>query len=290
MLSDTNVHNSGDQVTYDITGKTAVVTGGSTGIGRAVGIGLAKAGARVVIDHLDDQRRADEAVEEIARNGGEAIAIDADVSKPDRVRALFAEAADRFGSVDILINNASLEVNKFIWEMGDDEWRFVLANSLDSAFYCSKYVLPYMIPQGGGKIINISSVHDTVPRKKGTPYCVSKAGLLMLTKVLSLELAPHNVQVNAVSPGVIRTERTDPSFSRSPEYIEMGKLVQEHIPYQRAGDVGDIVEPVLYLCSPNSLYTTGTTIYVDGAYRHNLCPIPDGDARPFLDSLKDDAK
>ena len=272
-------------VAYDLSGKAAVVTGGSTGIGRAVGLALAAAGASVVIDHLGDHERAERTVREITNHGGSAIAVEADVSKPDAVKRLFAQAGAAFGGVDILINNASTEVNKFVWEMADEEWRFVIANSLDSVFYCSKYVLPYMIPRGGGKIINISSIHDTVPRKKGGPYCASKAGLLMLTEVLSLELVPHNVQVNAVSPGVVLTERTDPTPDRSPEFLAQGKLVHESNPYRRYGTVNEIVEPVLYFCSPNSNYTTGTTIYVDGAHRHNLMPIADGDARPFLKNL-----
>jgi len=169
--------------------------------------------------------------------------------------------------------------------MEDDEWRDVVANSLDSAFYCSKYVLPYMIPTGAGKIINISSIHDTVPRARASSYCASKAGLLMLTQVLSIELAPYNIQVNAVSPGAVSTERTKRLAALGEQKGQRGR-VRNANPYKRLGVVDEVVEPVLYLCSPFSTYTSGTTIYVDGAYRNNLCPgIPD-DALPFLDGLK----
>ncbi|NNE34801.1 MAG: SDR family oxidoreductase, partial [Rhodothermales bacterium] len=237
-----------------------------------------------------DQDRAYDAVTEIADNGGRAIAVEADVSQPKQVRRLFEITNDEFGGVDILVNNASVEINKFIWNLGDDEWRHVLANSLDSVFFCSKYVLPYMIPRGGGKIVNISSIHDTVPRKMSTPYCVSKAGLLMFTETLALELAPYNVQVNAVSPGVILTERTHPNFSRGAEFLELNEQVLKINPTRRPGIVEEAVAPVLYLCSPHSGYTSGTTLYVDGAYRHNLVPMPEGDALPHLEALKGDSQ
>ncbi len=287
-MSDSEVPNL-DHITYDHTGKTAVITGGSTGIGRAIGLAFAKAGAVVVIDHLGDSDRADSTIKEIESKGGRAIAVHADVSQPDQVRSLFSQAADLTGGIDILINNASVEVNKFIWEMADDEWRGVMANSLDSAFYCSKYVLPYMIPQGGGKIINISSIHDSVPRAQASSYCASKAGLLMLTRVLSIELAPYNIQVNAVSPGAVLTERTR-HFAALAKNKGLGGRVRNANPYKRLGVVEEVVEPVLYLCSPFSSYTSGTTLYVDGAYRNNLCPGVPGDALPFLDALKEDSE
>lgn len=273
-------------ITYDHSGKTAVITGATTGIGRAMALALADAGATVVIDHLNDPTGANKVVEQIKDDGGSAIAVQADVSKPDEVKHLFAMAAKSTGSVDILINNASVEVNKYVWEMSDDEYRWVMANSLDSVFYCTKYVLPYMIPGNSGKIINISSIHDEVPRIMASPYCASKAGLLMLTRVFALELAPFNIQVNAVSPGVVITERTGHVW----EKIELNKAahaVIEANPYKRAGVVGEIVEPVLYLCSPFSGYTTGTTVYVDGGYRLHVSPLIEGDPYPYLDALKE---
>lgn len=274
-------------ITYDHSGKTVVVTGGSTGIGRAIGAAFAKAGATVVVDHLNDHERAEAAVTSIRNAGGRAIAVEADVSQPDQVKHLFAEAAKETGAIDILINNASVEVNKYVWEMEDDEWQWVIRNSLDSVFYCSKYVLPYMIPQKAGKIINISSIHDTVPRIRASPYCVSKSGLLMLTKVLALELAPHNIQVNAVSPGVVKTERTTRVLRRTADQKALGQRVIDKNPLKRAGDVDEIVEPVLYLCSPFSGYTSGTTLYVDGAYRLSVSPFVEGDPEPFLEGLKE---
>lgn len=273
-------------VTYDHTGKTAVVTGGSTGIGRGIALALARAGAIVIINYLDDRDGADGVAKHIENEGGRAVAVQADVSQPDAVKRLFSVAAEAGeGGVDFLINNASIEVNKYIWEMPDEDWRDVLSNSLDSSFFCSKYVLPYMIPRGGGKIINISSIHDTVPRARASGYCVSKAGLLMLTQVLSLELAQYNIQVNAVSPGAVVTKRTQ-RFSAEVRHQGLKNRVVEHNPYKRMGMVDEVVEPVLYFCSPHSQYTSGTTIYVDGSYRNNLCPGIEGDALPFLDALK----
>ncbi len=222
--------------------------------------------------------------------GGNAIAVQADVSKPEQVKHLFAEAAKSTGSIDILVNNASVEVNKYVWEMEDEEYRKVLANSLDSVFYCTKYVLPYMIPRKSGKIINISSIHDTVPRIMASPYCASKAGLLMLTKVFALELAPFNIQVNAVSPGVVMTERTGHVWEKN-ELNKVGHAVIEANPYKRAGVVGEVVEPVLYLCSPFSGYTSGTTLYVDGGYQPpRVAALIEGDPYPLLDGLKETAQ
>lgn len=280
------MYRESSNVKYDFAGKVAVVTGASTGIGRAIATALGHAGAAVTIDHLGDQRRADEVVAEIETAGGRAMAFEADVSDPGAVKSMYAATAEAFGGVDFLINNASVEINRFVWSLGDDEWSHVLANSLDSVFFCSKYVLPYMIPRGGGKIVNISSIHDSVPRKGSSAYCVSKAGVLMLTEVLALELAPHNVQVNAVSPGVILTERTDPQYNRSEKYREGAKRVVRANPLKRAGVVEEVVAPTMYLCSDMSDYAVGTTIYVDGGYRHNVCPIEDGDALPHLEKLK----
>jgi len=275
-----------EHVTYDHSGKTAVVTGGTTGIGRAIAEALARAGASVVIDHLDDAARAEKTIAAIEAFGGKAFAVQADVSNPDEVKHLFAEASKPTGAIDILINNASVEVNKFVWEMGDDEYRWVMANSLDSVFYCSKYVLPYMIPNRRGRIINISSIHDTVPRIMASPYCAAKAGLLMLTQVFALELAAFNIQVNAVSPGVVLTERTGHVWEQM-EREKKGHPVIEANPFKRAGVVSEIVEPVLYLCSPFSSYPRRTTIYVDGAYRLRISPPREGDPYPHLESLKE---
>jgi len=276
-------------VTYDHSGKTAVITGATTGIGRAIGLALGGAGATIVVDHLNDPSGAKATVEEIRDLGGNAIAVQADVSRPEQVKHLFAEASKSSGSIDILINNASVEVNKYVWEMEDEEYRRVLANSLDSVFFCTKYVLPYMIPHKRGKIINISSIHDTVPRIMASPYCASKAGLLMLTKTFALELAPFNIQVNAVSPGVVMTERTGHVWEKN-ELNKVGHAVIEANPYKRAGVVGEIVEPVLYLCSPFSGYTNGTTLYVDGGYRLHVSPLREGDPYPFLEGLKETAQ
>ncbi len=275
-----------EHVTYDHGGKVAVVTGATTGIGRGVVTALAKAGASVVVDYLDDTVGAERTVSAIESAGGRAIAVQADVSKPDQVKRLFAESAKLTGAVDILVNNASSEVNKFIWEMGDDEYRQVMENSLDSVFYCTKYALPYMIPNKRGKVVNISSIHDTVPRIMAAPYCASKAGLLMLTKVFALELAQFNIQVNAVSPGVVMTERTGHVWKEN-ERQGKGHPVIEANPYKRAGVVEEIVEPVLYFCSPFSGYTSGTTIYVDGAYRLRVSPLREGDPYPHLEALKE---
>ncbi len=269
--------------------KVALVTGASTGIGRATAMALGASGAAVVINYLDNQEDAAGAVRHVEATGAKAVAIQADVTDPGQIKRMFAAASREFGGIDILVNNASDEVNDFVWAHEDDAWRHVMATTLDSAFYCSKYVLPYMIPRGSGRIVNISSIHDQVPRKGSTSYCAAKAGLLMLTRVLSLELAPSNIQVTAVSPGATITERTFPAFLESGRTRPDLLPSFDHIPAGRAAEAEEAADAVLHLCtSPAGKYVTGSTIYIDGGLRNTVYQIADQDPTPHLDRLTDD--
>lgn len=273
--------------TFDFRGKTALVTGGGRGIGRGISRALGAAGAFVFVNYLNDRESADSVAAEIVAGGGRAVAVQADVSEPAAVKAMFRKCADSRETIDILVNNASLEFNRYIWDLKDSEWEASIKTTLSSPFYCSKYVLPYMVKSPNGKIVNISSIHDSVPRKAAAPYCAGKAGLLMLTEVMALELAPYNIQVNAVSPGLTLTDRTKGILGKDGEVDESNPVVAAN-PMHRAGSVDEVVTPVLYLCSDASSYTTGTTIYVDGGYRHNLCPEREESLYGFLDQLKED--
>ena len=265
--------------------RVAIVTGGARGIGKGICIALAKEGCYVFVNYLNNKNEADEVVDEITRAGGKAQSLQADVSKPEEVKVLMKEASKITGSIEILVNNASLEINHYIWDLKDDEWEKSLRTTLFAPFYSSKYVLPYMSKAKNGKIVNISSIHDVVPRKAAVSYCSGKAGMLMMTKVLALELAPYNIQVNAVSPGLTLTDRTA-SILKDDGSVDVDNEVVASNPMKRPALIEEIVEPVLYLCSSKANYTSGTTIYVDGGYQHNLCPEREENMFDFLEDLK----
>jgi NAD(P)-dependent dehydrogenase (short-subunit alcohol dehydrogenase family) len=248
--------------------KTAIVTGSGRGIGRAIALAFAREGARVAVNYLSNDAAAQEAKAEIDKVGIPALLARADVSDAGQVEAMFDLCLREFGRVDILVNNASAEARRPFWELPEDEWDDVINVSLKSVFLCCKQAARCMMPRKQGKILNISSIHDSAPRLKASAYCAAKAGVLMLTKAYALELAPYNIQVNAISPGLIRTDRTA-------GYIEHGvNNVQSAIPARRPGTVEEVAEPAVYLVSDSAGYTTGVTLYVDGGYLLNVCRIP----------------
>ena len=265
--------------------KVVIVTGSSRGIGKAIALEFGRQGATVVVNYLNNKQAAESVVAKIEASGGVGIAYQADVSSPSDVKRLMLDVGEKYGRIDILVNNASVEWCKYIWEISDEDWLSSVHGTLFSTFLTSKYVLPYMIPGKQGKIVNISSIHDTVPRKAASSYCSAKAGVLMLTKVLALELAPYNIQVNAVSPGLTLTDRTGGILSPDGSVDPQNSVVQA-TPTKRPATVEEVTQAVMYLCGPNTEYTTGTTIYVDGAYRHNLCPERPADgAEAYLEGL-----
>ena len=252
--------------------KTALVTGASRGIGRAIALAFAREGAGVALNYVSNEQAAQEAKAEVDKLGASALLARADVSDEAQVEAMFDLCLREFGHLDILVNNASTEIRKPFYELTPEEWDRVLDVSLKSVFLCSRQAARRMMPRRQGKILNISSIHDSVPRVKASAYCAAKAGVLMLTKAFALELAPYNIQVNAISPGLIATDRTA-------GYIERGNEtgrnnIQTAIPARRAGTPEEVAEPAVYLVSDEANYTTGTTIYVDGGYTQNVCRIP----------------
>lgn len=247
--------------------KVAIITGASRGIGRDIALAFVKEGAKVVVNYISNRGAAEETGIAIENLGGEVLLVQTDVSDASQVKKMFRSCIDKYGGLDILVNNASWETNKYIWELSENDLDRVIDTSLKSAFLCSKQAVLLMRPKNSGKIINISSIHDSVPRKQASAYCAAKGGLLMLTKVMSLELAPYNIQVNAVSPGLIDTDRTAEFIRSNPEKIS------ENIPAGRAGTGHEVAELVTYLASDRSNYTSGTTIYIDGAYIQNVCRI-----------------
>lgn len=249
-------------------GQRALVTGSSSGIGREVAIELAKAGASVVINYRAGGDSARQVVQEIKDLGGEAIALEADVSKEDEVQRMFKEMVDAYGSIDILVNNAGMQRDAPIQEMTLEQWYAVISVDLTGQFLCSREAVKEFLRRGivpelssaMGKIICMSSVHDAIPWAGHANYAASKGGVSMLMKTLAQELAPNRIRVNAISPGAIKTD-INKSVWGTPEGM---KGLLELIPYGRIGEVSDIARAAVWLASDDSDYVTGATLYVDG--------------------------
>ncbi|KMY29508.1 3-oxoacyl-[acyl-carrier-protein] reductase [Lysinibacillus xylanilyticus] len=239
-------------------GKVAVVTGASRGIGRSIALKLADEGAKVVVNYSGSQAKAEEVVATIQENGGEAIAVQASVSKTEEVSALMDAAVKTFGSLDILVNNAGITRDNLLMRMKEDEWDDVLNTNLKGVFLCTKAVTRQMMKQRAGRIINISSIVGVAGNPGQANYVAAKAGVIGLTKTTAKELASRNILVNAVAPGFIETEMTE----QLPEDIKQGMLTQ--IPLAKLGQPEDIAKAVAFLASEDANYMTGQTLHIDG--------------------------
>jgi glucose 1-dehydrogenase len=241
--------------------KVAIVTGAATGIGRAIALRLARNGANVVVDYVGEEEGANEVIREIGRAGGEALAIAADVSDERDVEGLVNGAVQRFGRLDILVNNAGIERKYPFLQTPTEYWNKVIAVNLTGPFLCARSAATRMVAQGeGGRIINISSVHEDLPMTTNAPYCATKGGLRMLMRTVALELAPHKITVNDVAPGAIDTPMDAPLKAHADE---MRELLSE-IPLGRMGRPDEVAELCAYLASDAAAYITGTTVFIDG--------------------------
>ena len=234
--------------------KTAIVTGAATGIGRAVAIMLAQAGASVIVNHLNRPDKAEQVVQTITAQGGQARAFDADVTNADQVR-LMVESCER---VDILVNNAGVITETPFLEISEAEWDHVLNSDLKSVFLCSQAVLPGMQQQCSGIIVNISSDLAYLRREQYASYCAAKAGVIGLTRSLAREFAPA-IRVNAVAPGPVNTAMVS-TETMSEEWIEKEK----DIPYRRFAEPEEIAATVLFLVSDNSRFYCGQVLGPNG--------------------------
>ncbi|MCE4048347.1 MULTISPECIES: 3-oxoacyl-[acyl-carrier-protein] reductase [Bacillaceae] len=239
-------------------GKTALVTGGSRGIGRAIALKLAKEGANVAVNYAGSAALANEVVEEIKQLGKDAIAIQCDVSNGESVAEMIKETIAHFGSLDILVNNAGITRDNLLMRMKESEWDDVINTNLKGVFHCTKGVTRQMMKQRKGRIINITSIVGVTGNPGQANYVAAKAGVIGLTKTTAKELAARNITVNAVAPGFITTDMTD----KLPEDVKNAMLSQ--IPLAKFGDPDDIANAVVFLASDESGYITGQTIHIDG--------------------------
>jgi glucose 1-dehydrogenase len=253
---------------YSLQGQVALVTGGDSGIGKGVALELAKAGAKVAINHVDAHEVAELTVDEIVAAGGEAYAIHADVSNEAEVQAMFAELYQRYGTIDILVNNAGLQRDSKFVDMTLEQWNTVLAINLTGQFLCAREAAREFIRRGvvaerskaAGKIICMSSVHEVIPWGGHVNYATSKGGVMLMMKSMAQELAPHKIRVVSIGPGAIQTPINHSAWA-TPEALE--KLLTL-VPYNRIGQPEDIGKLAAWLASDEADYITGTTIFMDG--------------------------
>ena len=242
----------------DLTGKVALVTGASRGIGRATSIQLAKAGAAVVINYVKSAEKAEDVKRAILDEGGKAEIFQADVSKPDEVKSLFEFITAKFKKLDILVNNAGVIKDNLLLAMRTSEWDKVIDTNLKGAFLCTQQAAEMMMAGHSGKIINVSSIGAIRGGRGQTNYSAAKGGVMSFTKACAVELAPKGIQSNAVLPGMIVTDMSVRVRKRA------GDKILERIPVERFGEPEDVAGLIVFLASEYSDYITGQTISVDG--------------------------
>jgi glucose 1-dehydrogenase len=247
-------------------GKVAIVTGGNSGIGKAIALSLAEAGANIVIDFVANERATEELEVKIAALGDRSIGVEADVSKVDDLQRLIQSAVDAFGRLDIMVNNAGVETRTSILDTTEEQYEKVMEINLKSAFFGTQLAAKQMIAQGdGGRIINISSVHEDWPMPGNTPYCLSKGGMRMLTRTAGVELGPHGVTVVGVGPGAVAT----PINTATMEDPAKMKTLDAAIPLARMAEPHEIGSVVAFLAGDGASYLTATTIFADGGIMHS---------------------
>lgn len=239
-------------------GKVAIVTGASRGIGKAIAISLANAGAKVIVNYVSNAQAAEEVVKIIKASGNEAAALKADVSYTAEAEKLVQETVNTFGRIDILINNAGITRDNLLLRMKEEEWDAVIDTNLKGVYNCTKAVLKPLLKQRSGKIVNITSVIGLMGNAGQANYAAAKAGIIGFTKAVAKEVASRGINVNAVAPGFISTEMTE----QISEGVRESMLTA--IPLNRLGNPEDVAEVVKFLVSPAADYVTGQTLAVDG--------------------------
>jgi glucose 1-dehydrogenase len=246
-------------------GKVAIVTGGNSGIGKAVVLALAERGATVAIDYVIDPESTEDLEKQVTALGDQAIGIKADVSKVEDLQLLVDETVKAFGRVDIMVNNAGIETRTSVLDTTEAQYERVMDINLKSAFFGTQIAAKQMIKQGGGgRVINMTSVHEDWPMPGNAAYCLSKGGMRMLTRQAGVELGPHGVQVVGVGPGAVATP-INASTMNDP--AKMATL-DAAIPLGRMAEPAEIANVVAFLADDGASYLTATTIFADGGIMH----------------------
>lgn len=251
-----------------LVGQKALVTGANSGIGMATAIALGRAGADVVVNYVSGKDQADEVVAEIRRAGSRAYAEKADVAQEGEIEAMFGRMIQELGTIDILVNNAGLQRDAAFHEMSLEQWNTVISINLTGQFLCARAAVREFLRRGmrssvscaAGKIICMSSVHETIPWAGHANYAASKGGVMLMMKSLAQEVAPHRIRVNSIAPGAVRTPINRPAWETSDAYARLMELV----PYKRIGEPEDIARAVVWLASDDADYVTGASLFVDG--------------------------
>ena len=247
--------------TFRLDGKIALVTGGGSGIGKALALGFANAGAKVAVAGRRVER-LEETVEEIEKLGSEGMAVRCDVTRKEEVERMVEAVVERFGRIDVLLNAAGVNRRMPSEEVPEEVWDVILDTNLKGTFLCCQAVGKVMMRQGGGKIINIGSLTSQIGIGMISPYSASKGGVLLLTRALAVEWARYNINVNCIGPGYFRTEMTQALF----ENEEWKRRALRRIPMRRFGELDDLIGAAIFLASDASDYVTGQIIYVDGGF------------------------
>ena len=238
--------------------KTALVTGASRGIGRAIALELASQGMNVAVNYAGNEAKANSVVEEIKANGGQAIAIKANVSSMEEVQNMIKEVVATFGSIEVLVNNAGITRDNLLMRMKEEDWDAVIDTNLKGVFNCTKSVTRQMMKQRYGRIVNVASVVGVSGNAGQANYVAAKAGVIGLTKTTAKELASRNITVNALAPGFIETDMTDELSD------EVKSGMKGQIPLGRLGAAEDIAKATKFLVSDDANYITGQTLHIDG--------------------------
>ena len=241
--------------------KVAAVTGSSLGIGRAIALAFGREGASVAVNYRSHPEEGARAVQEIESGGGKAISVQADVSEPEGVRNLIRQTVKEFGRLDVMVNNAGIEQKIPFLETPLEAWEKVISVNLTGVWLGCQEAARQMVSQGeGGRIINVSSVHEDLAMPTNAPYCAAKGGVRMLMRTIAVELAPHSITVNNIAPGAIET----PINRNLDDHPEQRQELLAEIPLGRIGRPEDVASVAVYLASDSSSYSTGSTFFVDG--------------------------
>jgi 3-oxoacyl-[acyl-carrier protein] reductase len=241
--------------------KVALVTGASRGLGKAIAIQIAREGAQVVVNFAKSAEKAEEVVATIQTTGGTALAMQADISCLEEVEVMVDTIYEKFGRIDILVNNAAINRDELLISMEKEDWDTVISTNLGGLFHCTKAVAKYMMLQKNGRIINISSIAGERGGRGQSNYASSKGGVNAFTRSVAMELAPKKITVNAVAPGVVETEMSSTVIRRAKEHI------LNSIALKRLGRAEEVAKVVAFLASDDSSYITGEVIRVDGGFK-----------------------